>query len=278
LKISEKTKISALISENKDAITVIASINRHFEKLKNPFLRKVLGTRVNIKDAARIGGTTPEIILEKLRAIGFEVENIPEKQAPDTEERAEEEMPVWAKGPIRLTLDVREQIARGKDPMKKILSASKEIDTGEVFLLINSFEPFPIISLLKEKGFVHYLLRKEKQLVYTYLKKTEKGHASPEKVKNFFLLNEEDFKKKVADSGNKMEKIDVRELEMPGPMVSILEKTEGMPGGNSLYVKHKKVPMYLLPELQKRNFNVYGFQVDENNIDLIIIKNKDART
>jgi len=74
MKITEHTKISKLIQENPASIDVIAGINKHFRKLKNPVLRKLLAPRVSIAEAAKIGDTTVEVFLSKLKEIGFEVE------------------------------------------------------------------------------------------------------------------------------------------------------------------------------------------------------------
>ena len=74
MKINQQTKISALIKENEKAIDAISSINPHFNKLRNPILRKVLASRVTIADAARIGKCNIEVFFKKLAEIGFEVE------------------------------------------------------------------------------------------------------------------------------------------------------------------------------------------------------------
>ena len=44
MQIAANTKISVLIKENPAAIDAIATINKHFEKLRNPVLRKILIT------------------------------------------------------------------------------------------------------------------------------------------------------------------------------------------------------------------------------------------
>ena len=71
MKIDQYTKISQLINANPAVIEAIASINRHFEKLRNPILRKILASRVTIADAAKIGGTTVQQFYEKLGPLGF---------------------------------------------------------------------------------------------------------------------------------------------------------------------------------------------------------------
>lgn len=53
MKINRQTKISAIIRHNSAAIE---AINPHFNKLRNPILRKVLAPRVTVEDAALIGG------------------------------------------------------------------------------------------------------------------------------------------------------------------------------------------------------------------------------
>lgn len=53
--VNRDTRISKLIDENYDVIDTIVSINKHFRKLKNPVLRRVLAPRVSVADAAKKG-------------------------------------------------------------------------------------------------------------------------------------------------------------------------------------------------------------------------------
>ena len=64
--------------------------------------------------------------------------------------------------------------------------------------------------------------------------------------------------------------MDVRDLEMPLPMVTILKELEELKEGNVLYVHHKKIPQYLLPELAERNFKTWIAEVDDENVKLLI--------
>jgi len=56
MKFNRNTRISTLIKEKEETILAIASINKHFLKLKNPVLRRVLAPRVTVADAAKVGG------------------------------------------------------------------------------------------------------------------------------------------------------------------------------------------------------------------------------
>jgi len=66
--------------------------------------------------------------------------------------------------------------------------------------------------------------------------------------------------------------IDVRDLEMPLPMVTILRELEKLPEDILLYVNHKKVPEFLLPELQERGYKWMIEEIEEGNVKLLIYK------
>ena len=65
------TKIAAIIKSNKGSIEAIAAVAKVFEKLRNPFLRKVLAPRTTLNDAARMAGCSVQDIVRKLEPLGF---------------------------------------------------------------------------------------------------------------------------------------------------------------------------------------------------------------
>ncbi len=87
MKITAKTKISQIIKYDRNAIDVIASINKHFRKLKNPILARVLASRVNVADAAKVGGVSTEEFLKKLQENGYEVEFSQEEKKVSQEKK-----------------------------------------------------------------------------------------------------------------------------------------------------------------------------------------------
>ncbi|MEO5966809.1 MAG: DUF2249 domain-containing protein, partial [Ferruginibacter sp.] len=66
--------------------------------------------------------------------------------------------------------------------------------------------------------------------------------------------------------------IDVRHLEMPLPMTTILENLETLEEGKALFVNHKKIPVFLLSELHERNYNYLIKEEGANEVKLIIYK------
>ena len=139
------TKISTLIKENSEVVDAIASLNPHFKKLKIPLLRKALAPRVTVADAARIGGVTVQEFLNKLKEIGFEVEN-------DSAISTKENTVIMDKSNM-LSFDVRSLIASGTDPFKEIMKKIKILNENQTLEIINTFEPIPLINVLKSKGF-----------------------------------------------------------------------------------------------------------------------------
>lgn len=263
-----KTKISAIIKENPDAIEAIAAINPHFEKLKNPILRRLLARRVTIEDAARIGKTRPEVFFERLKPLGFSVKEIPsacQHQNPTSSLEAFLE-DVLTDNMQRL--DVRGDIAAGKDPFQKITKALAELPEDGVLLLVNSFEPAPLINLVSSKGYSCYV--EEKDEVYTYIKKENIGEETAVNPKA--TPAEGSFNELYTAFTGRMQTIDVRNLGMPQPMMRILETLEQLPAGQALYVHHQRVPQFLLPELKTRGFEYTLQEMDADNVKMIIYK------
>ena len=264
MKISAKTKISALIKENKAAIDVIASINSHFNKLKNPVLRRVLAPRVTIADASKIGGVSVDVFLNKLAEAGFEIGD--SKKINIQKEVSKKQL---IKKDMIKSFDVRPIIEGGQDPFKEIMEKIKDIQQNETLEIINSFEPIPLINILKSKGFECETEHKE-GAVYTYFKKLEESKDELISEENGETDTEFDitYKKYIG----KMEHVDVRHLEMPEPMTTVLSKLEQLPEDNCLLVDHKKVPQFLLPELENRNYNILYNRKTEDHIQLLIFK------
>lgn len=65
---------------------------------------------------------------------------------------------------------------------------------------------------------------------------------------------------------------------MPEPMLKILEELEKLPQEQALYVKHKKLPVYLLPELRDKGFSYQTRAVSDEHqgtqLDMIIYSSR----
>ena len=270
MEISASTKISTLINENEGVIEVIASINKHFKKLKNPFLRKMLAPRVSIADAARVGGVPVCVMIDKLRDFGFEVEDacLCEEDVVLQESMNIKNKRIMRKETV-VDLDVRPILSGGVDPFEAIMAKLKTLNDSDTLRIINTFEPIPLLNILKKKGYDYHTERPESGVVHTYLEKSDVAVEETIEEAETEELNYNSVKEKYA---GKMKEIDVRDLEMPLPMVTILEELEHLNSDNALFVNHKKLPQYLLPELKDRNYKWVSNEISEGDLKLIIFK------
>jgi len=271
--INRNTRISTLIKENRETIDVIGSINKNFLKLKNPILRRVLAPRVTIVDAAKVGGVEIEVLVDKLEKIGFEFESdlttIPNK----TTQKISSNLATQLKSVKNMKiLDVRPTLDSGIDPFKIIMQTIKELNDNETLQIINSFEPIPLIRKLKSKGYDSWTERTEEGIVHTFFKKNKTEWVDNE-TETSIKKNKKDFDEQLRFFENHIRYIDVRELEMPEPMVQILKEIETLEKGHALYVDHKKIPQFLLPELETRSFEILYKEIDCNHTLLLIYKN-----
>ncbi|RUA27207.1 MAG: hypothetical protein DSY76_05430 [Bacteroidetes bacterium] len=263
--VDKNTKISQILKEKPEAIDAIASINRHFKKLQNPFLRKMLAPRVNVAAAAQVGNATVNQLLKVLEDVGFEVAYENENEL-ENKTKTEENM----KRTNIVDLDVRPILDSGVDPFNVIMDGLKNLKEGETLKIINTFEPIPLLNIIKKKGYEYETERPEEGVVHTYLKKAEGNFVEEEAPKvSDRDLTYEDLERKYE---GKLTEIDVRDLEMPMPMVTILEAIETLEEGHALYVHHKRLPQYLLPELKEREFDYKAQEVDADNMKLIIYR------
>ncbi|MHC2992224.1 hypothetical protein OB13_11715 [Pontibacter sp. HJ8] len=271
MQLAATTKISTILKANPAAIDAIASINRHFEKLRNPVLRKILASRVTIADAARIGNCRVEDFYEKLQPLGFStadeetksVTSIPMEM--DILERPAFMANLTSSNTV--VLDVRAAIAANNDPFRQIMDAVNKLEKEQVLCIVNTFEPIPLIAVLRPKGFEYYTETPGPNLVKTYFKK-ERG----EEKKAYAKDSEPDFEDVLARYSDRARQLDVRQMEMPRPMVAILSALETLPEEEALHVLHCKVPQFLLPQLAERGFKVSIKEVGPNEVYLLIYR------
>lgn len=273
--INEQTKIAALLKHHPDALETIITISPDFKKLRNPILRKLMAGRTSIAMASKIGGCQPEDFFKALAPLGFEVdvdrtigpeENTDRKPLPDILKNISKEKIV--------VFDVRDMLASGSDPLKLIQQKIKELQKDEVLLIINTFEPVPLIKLLEKQGFQYFVDVVSDNQIDTYF------YSSGKEINTAF--SNSDTNEENSDWGillnkykNNTVEIDVRHLEMPMPMMTILENLETLPVGKALFVHHKKIPVFLLTELKERNFDYRIKEIQEGEVYLLIFHQND---
>ena len=271
MKINRDTKISALIKENPKSIEAIVSVIPHLSKLRNPLLRGILAARTSIGDAAHSGKCDIQTLYKSLAEIGFEIE----KDVILKEEKkvlsANPEIVNAIKQAKVTTLDVRPTLAKGGDPFSEIMGELKRLQDGYALEVINTFEPTPLIKIANTRGYAS-MVETKGDVVYTYLFRVAEAIEESASNSLVFRVSFSEHEERRANCKKEIREIDVRDLEMPLPMVTILKELEELKENEALYVHHKKVPQYLLPELVERNFKTWIADVGENNVKLLIHK------
>jgi uncharacterized protein (DUF2249 family) len=265
--INANTKIAKILKENADALEAIISISHKFEKLRNPLLRKLMAARTSIGMAAKIGGFEVEKFFEKLQPLGFEIDM---QIRPETH-RDKPKLPAFfntLKPGQMVDFDVRPVIDAGEDPLALIVERVRKIPKGGALKIINSFEPTPLISLLKKQGFESFIDKIDDDLVEAYFYKTSDAPVEITEHEN----NDEGWDELLQKFEGKMQTVDVRHLEMPQPMMTILGTIEKLPYENALFVYHKRIPVFLLPELKERKFDYRIKEIGPNEVRLLIFK------
>lgn len=266
--INANTKINAILKEHPEALEAIISISPKFNKLRNPLLRKFVASRTSIREASKIAGCNPDDFYKKLSPLGFAID----KSIKANEQKNQPPASFMQNAtPATIEeLDVRPVIETGKDPFSMITRKIKQLAPGKVLKLVNSFEPVPLINILSKQGFEYYVETVNENLVNTYFHKTantkEQIAAAPKSSDN--------WEKLLLQFKNHLVTIDVRHLQMPQPMHTILDTLETLPADKALFVYHKRIPVFLLPELAERNFDHRIKEIGDGEVHLLIFKAK----
>lgn len=270
--ITNRTRISDIILSNPDSIDAIASVAKPLEKLKNPILRRIMAPRITLAEAAAIGGCELEKLQQALIPLGFEFSD--ENTGQETSKM--ENKPSWlltVPADKIFHLDVRSGLGIGEDPLKAIIKKFNSIRDGEVLCIINSFVPYPLINLLAKESLT-FTLEKNGGEHYTWFLKRKHGQeATVRSASDLTVImdDEKSFAVALADVDEKaVKRIDVRHLQMPAPMQTILHELAALPAGGALYVYHAKVPVYLLEELSLDRYTVHVLNLGEGEVRLLI--------
>lgn len=293
--IDSTTKISQLLKENSAALDAISALAKPLEKLRNPILRKLMASRTTIGEAAKIGGCKVEEFFLVLRPLGFDIAEAPlaAAQVPDGDTPVPDK-PDWLTRltPRQITqFDVRQMLSSGHDPLKEIMAEYKKVQPGTALQIINTFVPTLLLRLLENKGAKTFSETIEPRLTHSYFFKPAIPEAAAEETTpaapairqpaavkpsdQIATVDEATFKQELSRyTPSQLKEIDVRALEMPEPMQTILRELESLAPSNGLYVHHKRIPVYLLEDLQASGkYTVWIWPFAETGVELLLTHN-----
>lgn len=156
-----------------------------------------------------------------------------------------------------LTLDVREELRRGGEPLSRILQAVSSLAPGQALRLLATFEPLPLYAVLGRKGFGHQAVRRgEGDWEVLFSPDVMSPPSPPPKTPGL-------QRAATADWPAPSTVLDNRGLQPPEPMVRILDALEHLGPGQVLEALNERDPVFLYPELQARGAAIHTEKVSE---------------
>lgn len=265
-----KTKISALIKESPDVIDAIAGINPHFQKLKNPILRKVLAPRVTIEDAIRIGNSSKEAFEACLKPLGFVWEEMTSDDSGNAMKTEDIHDKLKAGGANIVFINASEILAGGADPFNSIMEKLRQMGPEDILRVDAPFEPAPLIRILKEKGYESYSEEKNGNFINYFVKGTVIEEKEIRHGYDLVPLSEIEKTRELFEGI--IREIDVRGMEMPMPMVTIETVLEKTLEGEAIYIYHQRIPVFLIEKIQSKVKRILVGQVSDHDVRMFIVK------
>ncbi|MHB8425523.1 MAG: DUF2249 domain-containing protein [Gammaproteobacteria bacterium] len=160
--------------------------------------------------------------------------------------------------PESLTLDMREELRRGGEPLPRIMETVRQLAPGQALRLLATFEPLPLYAVLGRKGFGHQATHhgvEDWEVLFT------PGTAAPEQSKG----KKPHTTTTVSTTGWPAPSafLDNRGLEPPEPMVRILDSLEHLGPGEVLEAINEREPVFLYPELEARGAAIHTDKRDD---------------
>ena len=147
-------------------------------------------------------------------------------------------------------LDVRPMLRAGEEPFQAIMEAVSALAPGQSLRLIAPFRPVPLFSVMANRGFA----ASDRDLGGGDWEVTFSPVATEAESENVAIGSSPS----AAFWGDPIQELDLCDLEPPEPMVRILETLEELRQGDVLFALLAREPVFLFPELAKRQHEWAG--------------------
>jgi len=167
--ITPKTKIYDLLEAYPQLEETLISSAPEFKKLQNPVLRKTITRITNISQAAIIGNLNVEELVNRLREKAGQSTI---SQIDDSGHRYITECPGWfQKDAVVNSIDIREMLNKGEQPVHEVLAAAKKLNANEILEIIAPFIPAPLLDKTIGLEYRHWLDKKSETEYRVYFRK-----------------------------------------------------------------------------------------------------------
>jgi hypothetical protein len=170
LVITPKTKIFDVLEAYPELEETLIAQAPQFSKLRNPLLRKTIAKVTTLSQAAAVGGLKVEELVNTLRKetgqsglSGFEDDQHVEYITKE---------PKWFnRRKVAQTIDVRDMLHKGEQPVYEVLSSVKNLKKKEILEVIAPFLPAPLIDKAIGLGYLYWINEVSEEEILVYFKK-----------------------------------------------------------------------------------------------------------
>ncbi len=168
--ITPRMKVFELLKYFPEVEEYLIQLVPAFSKLRNPLLRKTITRVTTLEQAAKVGEIDVGKLINFLRAkVGQD--KIEEILTSDKMDINQESVSWFDFKKIVASIDAREMIERGEHPISLVLEAVEKLNSGEIFELVTSFIPAPLIEIVQNRGFRVFVKKDNNGIIKTYFSK-----------------------------------------------------------------------------------------------------------
>ncbi len=169
LTITPKTKIFDLLEAFPEIEETLIDQAPQFDKLRNPLLRKTIGKVTTLSQAAAVGGINVEELVNVLRKEAGQA-HLSDFDHQDTNYITKR--PRWfTERRITITIDVRDMLHEGEQPVYEVLSSVKKLKKKEILKVIAPFLPAPLIDKAIGLDYSYWINEISDEEIYVYFKR-----------------------------------------------------------------------------------------------------------
>jgi TusA-related sulfurtransferase len=165
LEITPETNIGDLLKTHPQLEEELIKMAPPFKKLKNPFLRKGIGTVASLKHVSSVGNIPINQLINKINeALGY--------STSETSYIVDEyytSQPSWfSKEKVAISIIEEEREDKNNMTLVEVSKKAKVVKVGEILELVTTFLPAVGIDVMRKKGYESWSVKTEQGLTKTY--------------------------------------------------------------------------------------------------------------
>lgn len=153
MEITGSSKLLDVLSAYPDLEEQIMNIAPPFKSLKNPILRRTVGSLATIEKVAQMGGMDAAKLVNTLRRHVGQPELLEaSEQIMRIEIPRTVEDPDWITGEPQFVVNGTQLLEQGEVPLGKVNQLIAQLSPGRYLLLLTNFSPTPIMDAVQKQN------------------------------------------------------------------------------------------------------------------------------